>query len=147
MGEHEKIFFELKQDDDGYPPVAAESVWALATERSHEYTIDNIPFFATQATSGDLVRAREGDGGVLWFESVLKSSGKSLLRATFFMPDKFEEVRATLRRLGCATEWDDVHQLLAMSVPPDVKLSTVQDYLAGQAEAGHLDYEEPLLRQ
>lgn len=142
-----RLFFSLEQDEDGYPPVAAESLWAVPTGQSHEYALDNIPFFARQATSGDVVQAREGDGGVLWFERMVKPSGKSLLRVTFFQYVKVQEVRGFLKQMGCSTEWDNTHRLVAVSVPPDVNLEPVQSYLSEQAQLGYLDYEEPLLRQ
>jgi Domain of unknown function (DUF4265) len=147
MSERVRLFFALQQDEDGYPPVAAESLWAISTGRSHEYILDNIPFFARQATSGDVVQAMAGDGGVLWFERMVKPSGKSLLRVTFFQPTKVQEVRTALERIGCATEWDDTHRLVSVSVPPSAELESVQSYLAEQAQAGYLDYEEALLRQ
>ena len=142
-----KLFFALEQDGDGYPPVAVESLWAVPAGQPHEYRLDNIPFFARQATDGDVVRASEGDGGVLWFERMVKPSGKSLLRVTFFQPTKVQEVRAALERIGCATEWDDAHCLVSVSVPLSIELKSVQSYLEDQAQAGYLDYEEALLRQ
>ena len=146
MIERVKLFFALEQDEDGYPPVAAESLWAIPTKQPHEYMLDNIPFFARQATSGDIVQAREEAGGNLWFERMVRSSGKSLLRVTFFQPNKVQDVRESLKRLGCSTEWDDTHRLVAVSVPPDIKIESIQSYLSEQAQAGCIDYEEPLLR-
>ncbi len=40
-----KIVFELQQDEDGYPPVTRESLWATPTDGGL-YRLDNIPFFA-----------------------------------------------------------------------------------------------------
>lgn len=37
-------------------------------------------------------------------------------------------------------------KLLAVDVPADVDLRDIQNYLCGEASAGHLDYEEALLR-
>lgn len=147
MSERVRLFFALEQDEDGYPPVAAESLWALTTEQPHEYTLDNIPFFATQATSGDVVRAKEGDGGVLWFERTVKSSRQSLLRLSFFQQDKVQEVRDALKRFGCSTEWDSAHRLVSVSVPADIKLDTIQSYLMKQVQVGCLDYEEAIIRE
>jgi hypothetical protein len=109
--------------------------------------LDNIPFFARAATSGDVVRAKEGDGSVLWFERMVKPSRNSLLRVTFFQPAKVQDVREALGQLGCSTEWDDAHHLVSVNVPPNVKLDAIQSYLAEQAQFDCLDYEEPLLRQ
>jgi hypothetical protein len=123
-----------------------ESLWGVSTGRQGEYVIDNVPFFATQATLGDVVLVKE-EQGVLWFDRVVKPSNNSLLRLVFFQPDRAQEVRDVLKRLGCSTEWDQNHTLIAVNVPPDANLKAIQEYLADQAEAGHLDYEEPILRQ
>ena len=146
MSEHVRVHFPLHQDEDGYPPVAVETLWAIPTEQHHEYTIDNIPFFATQATSGDVIRANEVDNQ-LWFDDLIKPSGNSLLRAVFFDSSKVQEVREHLIRMGCSSEWDKNHSLIAIRVPLTANLASVQGYLGEQASAGYLDYEEPILRQ
>src|SRR5262249_43231195 len=136
----------LERDEDGYPPVSAESVWAVPTGQPFEYRLDNVPFFARQATDHDVVLAKMEDG-VLWFDRMVTPSGNSLLRVVFFRPDKVQEVREALKHLGCSTEWDGAHNLVSVSVPPDVKLEAVQAFLADRASAGHIDYEEAILRQ
>ena len=41
-----KIVFSLVPDEDGYPPVASESLWAVNVA-DDEYRLDNIPFHVT----------------------------------------------------------------------------------------------------
>ena len=46
-----KILFQLTQDEDGYPPIQVEGVWALsAPDGADGYLIDNVPFFTRDAT-------------------------------------------------------------------------------------------------
>jgi Domain of unknown function (DUF4265) len=74
-----RVNFSLKQEEEGYPPVAVESLWAEPGAKPGEYVIDNVPFFVRDATIGDTILAREeGDGR--WFNRLLSRSLNSLLR-------------------------------------------------------------------
>lgn len=140
------MHFRLDQDEDGYPPVAVESVWAKKTVTPHEYVLDNVPFFARDATVGDVVIARDEDGH-LWFEKIVVRSGNSLLRVVFFDRSCVDEIRKHLESLGCSTEYDKAHNLVAVSVPPSVALTAIQDYLRAESDAERIDYEEAILGQ
>ncbi|MGA3144230.1 MAG: DUF4265 domain-containing protein [Verrucomicrobiota bacterium] len=140
-----KINFELHRDEDGYPPIESESLWAQESE-SGLYLLDNIPFFEREATVGDLVAANAIDG-VLWFVRVVKPSANSLIRAVFFDTASIDEVRQKLSSIGCESEYFQKHNLIAINVPPEASLKAVQDYLAAVAARGWIDYEEPILRQ
>lgn len=141
-----KIHFPLAQDEDGYPPVAVESVWANPSKKPDEYVLDNVPFFARAATLGDVVHVRE-EGGQLWFESVVHRSQNSLVRIVFFDRAAVERVNGQLVTFGCSTEYIKAHNVLAVSIPIGVSLEAIQDYLRFEAGLGTLDYEEPILRQ
>ena len=134
----------MVQDEDGYPPVAVESVWAHPVGGADEYVLENVPFFARDATIGDVVLTREDEGG-LWFETIVRRSRNSLLRVVFFDRTCVERVNERLVAFGCATEYISTHNLLAVSVPDAVDLGAVQSYLQGEAGAGILDYEEPII--
>lgn len=141
-----KVYFRLAQDEDGYPPVAVEAVWAQRTTRAHEFTLDNIPFFTREATTGDIILARNEDDH-LWFEHVVHRSRNSLIRVVFFDRTCMDRINQHLVTLGCSTEYSKAHNLLAVSVPETVNLRDVQGYLQAEAGAGTIDYEEPILRQ
>lgn len=145
MNQTIKINFRLQPDADGYPPVSVESLWANVA--ADGYVIDSIPFFTSAATVGDRVLAKRGEGSALWFDSVEQRSQHSLLRVVFFDVSYEEPVVARLTALGCGTERMQAYKLLAVDVPESVNLSTVQDVLREEAMTGHLDYEEPILRQ
>ncbi len=141
-----KIFFRLKQDEDGYPEVSAESVWAKPTGAADEYIVDNIPFFIREATIGDTLKALKVEG-VLWFDSLQQRSGNSLIRVVFFEKSLKEKINDKLKALGCSTEYSKDHSLLAVNIPAEVDLSDVQAYLQSEANLGKIDFEEPILRQ
>jgi hypothetical protein len=146
MADQVKIFFHLKQDEDGYPEVSAESVWAKPTETVDEYIVDNIPFFIREATLGDTLRALKEEG-VLWFDSLRQRSGNSLIRVVFFENSLKEKINDKLNAMGCSTEYSNEHSLLAVNIPAEVDLSDVQAYLQSEADLGEIDFEEPILRQ
>lgn len=146
MTDQVKVFFHLKQDEDGYPEVSAESVWAKPTERADEYILDSIPFFIREATIGDSLKALKEDG-VLWFDSLLLGSGNSLIRVVFFDNCSKGKVNEKLNAMGCSTEYSKDHNLLAVNIPAEVDLSDVQAYLQSESDLGKIDFEEPILRQ
>jgi len=140
-----KVHFKLQQAG-GYPPVAVESVWATAGNGEEDFVLDNIPFFARDATLGDLVQvqAREGNR---WFTSVITPSLNSLVRAVFFDPSHRARVENALQALGCSTEYLSQYTLLAINIPATTDLDGVRSRLEREARSDILDYEEPILRQ
>lgn len=140
-----RIFFTLEQDDEGYPPVGEESVWASKRDDGR-FTIDNIPFFATAATLGDVVEAEE-DEGVLRYKTTVQHSGNSLIRVLCHKHADPKSAQEELEGLGCQTELLSEYRLIAVNVPPEVRLGDVQKLLARHREEGEWGYEEPLLCQ
>jgi hypothetical protein len=51
---HQKIWFRMQHDEAGHPPFDVESLWAEENSDGR-FTLDNIPFFASVATLGDVV--------------------------------------------------------------------------------------------
>ena len=48
--------FQLSQDEDDYPPFDSEQLWAFPYSGAQQlWSLDNTPFFANQATLGDVV--------------------------------------------------------------------------------------------
>lgn len=146
MTEQAKIYFRLQQDEDGYPDIGVESVWAKLGSKSGEYVLDNIPFFIRDATIGDTVKAREEDGQ-LWFDGLVSRSTNSLVRIVFYDRKCEPRIAKELTVLGCQGEYFQKYNILAVSIPDNVKLSDIQAYLDREAGAGNIGYEEPILRQ
>jgi len=143
--DHVKINFSLTRDSDGYPLVAVESVWAIKTP-SGLFVIDNIPFFARDATLGDVVSVKEEDGH-LWFSAVQVSSGNSLVRVVLFDRSRFDELSRRLEHFGCSSEGFRDGKLVAVNIPKTAALDSIQEYLQAGSLEGWLDFEEPILRQ
>jgi hypothetical protein len=142
-----KVHFQLEQDEDGYPPIAVESVWAKKDVGKNEFVLDNVPFFVRTATLGDTITAIPDDQGTLWFQGMARRSTNSLVRVVFFEPSAMDSVGEKLISLGCAIEYLRIHNLLAASIPSFKVFTDVQHYLASEAEKGTIDYEEAIIRQ
>ena len=145
MSEKVKLFFEIEQDEDGYPGFASESVWAERTHDPRVVKIDNIPFFASVATLGDLVQVYEREG-VFWFKELVVQSSNSLIRVVFFDETQKDRVRGDLTEKGCQTEYMGQRKLLAVSVPKPDMIDEVRSYLEDEMKMGVIDYEETILR-
>jgi hypothetical protein len=143
--ENVKVFFEIVQDEDGYPDCTVESVWAMSTDVPGEYIIDNIPFYARVATCGDIVRVRVDAEGVRWFESVVREAECSLMRVIVRDEANLPGVIEALQNLGCEVERAR-GCFFAVSIPFAVELEKVQAWLAEREGGGMLYYEEPILR-
>ena len=145
MAEEVKVSFRLQPDEDGWPPVDVESVWARPGEVEGEYVIDNIPFFTREATDGDVIAVRYDIDGTLWFDKVIRSSRNSLIRVILFDCNPVDTVREQLGVFGCSTEYFSEYRVIAVNIPPNVEIVTVQSYLHGEEVAGRLAYEEAIL--
>jgi Domain of unknown function (DUF4265) len=139
-----KIVFPLVRDEDGYPPFDSESVWAELKDGLN-YTVDNIPFFARQATIGDVVLVKEVDGEFI-FDRIVSRSKSSLIRIIVLQDDQVDVIRSKLISLGCSSELFREPAIIAVDIPSDVNLSTVQVYLSDLEKRDVVTYEEPILR-
>ena len=147
-----KVFFALEHEDD-WPPVSVESVWARPTQEPHRYVIENTPFFAFDATLGDVVVAErrptsdKSEAETLWFRERIKWSGNALIRLIVRRKETEEQIVSWLQRIGCVCEGFDRFALIAVSVPREVDQATVQEFLLRHEEAGDVYVEEAILRE
>jgi hypothetical protein len=140
-----KIQFELEQDDDGYPPFRAESLWAEDLG-DNKYRVDNIPFFARGISFGDIVLASSPDDGSLpVFREVVVPSDNTTLRVVVVKREEYTELKDALIRLGCDAEWFERVSLLAVNVPASVHYAEVVRLLDDGEAAGRWHYEESAL--
>jgi hypothetical protein len=142
---YKKVFFDLEQDESGYPPFAVESMWAVQVGPS-TYKIDNIPFFARGVSPDDIVEAIPDDEGVLQFSRVIEPSASSVVRVIFFDVSQKEAYSGAVRNLGCHIEGSGTPGHVAIEIPPGVQLEPVLDLLKKGESLGILDYEEASLR-
>lgn len=141
---HRKVIFALEQDKDGYPPVGYESAWVVDLGEGR-FLVDSIPFFAREATLGDTITAAE-ENGELRYADTIERSGNSLFRVVYFEGTDPSEIRRALSSLGCSTELNDVHRLIAVNVPAEVRLKDVRAYIEPGFSSGRWDFEEAILR-
>src|SRR5438094_10554388 len=96
-----RIYFPLAHDADGYPPVSGETLWTTALGNG-THRIDNIPFFATRVSLGDVIEAEMIDGTPT-FARVRQRGGHSTLRVVVFDLAAMPELRSAIEELGCST--------------------------------------------
>src|SRR5437763_1464201 len=129
-----KINFKLEKDEDGFPPVETESLWANRSPQG--YIIDNIPFFTKDAINGDLVSVQTHKDGSLWFDKCVHKSGNSLIRLIFFDEISFEEVMDKIKEMGCGTEFLTAYRMMSIDIPSSVNYSDVLDYIKMKEKDG-----------
>ncbi len=144
MEESVKINFAIKQNEDGYPPVENESLWA--NKSSAGYVLDNIPFFTNEATLGDTVSVTIDNYGNFWFDKNIANSSNSLIRIVFFDIEFKDRIRDYLNNMGCSTEFIEEYGVLSVDIPKNVIYDDVLEYVESQAKNGRIDYEEPIIR-
>jgi Domain of unknown function (DUF4265) len=140
-----KITFQLEQDEDGYPPVAAESLWAKRVT-GHRYRVENIPIFARDVSLGDIVEAGEEDGRLTVIRRV-EASGHSTIRVVLQREEDVAVLRARLRQLGCDSELSHRPRLIAVDIPPEVKLQPIREMFEQGLADGQWEYEESALAE
>jgi len=141
-----KVRFSLAQDEDGWPPVTSEGLWA-ETVGPDLYRIDNTPWFVRNLAADDVVVALAGSDGVLWVTEKSEWSGRLTIRVVPFAAGPLagdrQAVLDAFAALGVSGEGsNDQYRLVALDVPPDVDLVAVKRLLeAGRAD-GRWQFDE-----
>ena len=139
-----KIFVKLAKDEDDYPPVEWEELWAVSLGDG-KYRIDNVPFYALGISSGDSVVAVSRDEKLVVTE-VVGTDGHSTLRIVVHDKSMTERIRDELKSAGCATELSNVPGFFSVDVPPHVDYSAISKLLSIYEEQEKIGYEESALR-
>lgn len=139
-----KVFVKLEKDEEGYPPVDWEELWA-ASLGDCRYRIDNIPFYAVGISSGDSVIAASRDNKLVVTE-VVGTEGHSTVRVVVHDKSMTEHIRGELKIAGCATELSNVPGFFSVDVPPQVDYPAIARLLRGYEEQERIGYEESALR-
>ncbi len=140
-----KVYFELPEEQEGYPPDRVESLWAEQVDPG-DFKIDNIPIYVRGIASGDIVAADPDDEGQLQFKKLLRSSGNSVFRLYVFDEQEVLSLRRTLRDIGYESEQSHVPNLVAVEIPANKPIQPFLDLIVKQAEEKHLEYQEAALR-
>jgi hypothetical protein len=136
-----KILFYLERDEDGYPPVEVESMWAM--EREDGYELDNIPFYAKGVALGDVVAAEADVDGLLVYSRVVRRGGHSTYRVFLLTPgpDDPQTTVDHFRGQGLGVE-RDLPGLLAIDVPPTVSLEVAESVLFDGVDNGRWELQD-----
>jgi hypothetical protein len=140
MSDRERIRFVLTRDEDGYPPVESELLWAEPLGNG-VYRLDNIPFFVRESSLADDVETEEIAGERV-FKRTMRNGGHRTVRLLACDGHDVPRLRDELRVLGCTSELNQDGRLLAVDVPPSVPSATFVHFLKTGAASGRFDYEE-----
>lgn len=141
--DYTKVYFEFFNDvlDEEY----VESVWATIVDKAEGlYKLDNIPFFVTGYSSGDIIYA-ELEHDRLIVKSLVKESGNTTLQVYCFKEEHVEIVRKKLEAYGCAWEGSHLPRYFSVDVPASIAYQPIREYLTEQGEQEALDYREACL--
>lgn len=133
------IAFQLEIDEDGYPPVGVETLWAR--RENNELIVDNIPFFVLGVSYNDAIAVDTVDGRLM-FKEVKRFGGHSTVRVIVNDLQDKQRVINDFQQLGCATEIGPYESLVAIDIPPEVKVDPIRQYLEEGCNAEIFDYEE-----
>ena len=139
-----KVVFRLAQDEFGYPPTDAEIVWAYKLSGG-TYRIDNIPFYIRGISSDDEIAVDIKDD-VVFFRELITPSGNSTFRLLVSDPEKSDQIRGDLGRLGCLVEFNKNVALLAVEIPGALSIEPFLEYVMFAQQRDELDIEEGALR-
>ena len=135
-----KVFFVLEQNE-GYPPVGTEGLWATITPDGF-YELDNIPFYAQEVSYKDVIQAMPDVDNALYFKQVIRRSGHSTVRVIVFDLNERDNLKRSLEELGCSWEGGSEPSLIAVDIPKNVNVSSVLMFLHNGFNQGCWDYEE-----
>lgn len=140
-----KVRFHLEQDDDGWPPVTSEGLWA--TGLGHDlYRLDNIPWLVRGVACDDVFRAEADGDGVMWARDRVQASGNCTIRVVPLGEDARQDWRVVLdvlTALGADGEGaGPAYNLVAFNVPPSAQLAKIKSRLRQGEAAGEWGYEE-----
>jgi hypothetical protein len=141
------VTLRLTPDAQAGPGEPTEVLWAepLGDDR---YRLQDVPLYATDASYGDIVRAREQEGALV-VEEIVDRGGHSTyhVRVPPALIDEFhQKYWKSLELLGCTyVGRKGAQYLVAVDVPPETDLRQVQMLLdkgrqrgLWELAAGHL---------
>src|SRR5688572_8638585 len=94
-----KVFFKLEQDEDEWPPVSVESVWADRVGENR-FKLNNVPYFAKDVSYGDIIECEILED-VPWFLRLLESSNNSTVHVFCFDSKIMSDFTAWLKSKNC----------------------------------------------
>ncbi|MGA4841214.1 DUF4265 domain-containing protein [Streptomyces sp. G45] len=136
--DHTKVHFRLEADEDGWPPVSVESLWAVDLGDG-TVRLDNTPWFVRGVASDDIIRVDVDDEGVYWAGETVRASENCTIRLIVTKDGGSAAARQTVlkafHRLGTTGEGVEQFRMVALDVPPDADLLRIRKLLVhGEAQ-------------
>jgi hypothetical protein len=122
-------FVKVQMSDDGFK----ETPWAeRQPDAANRFRLDNSPFYAYRVSADDIIEGEEIAPGLYRFVRVIRRSGNRTVRLMFGDRNadttEGQLVLDEIIRLGCTYE-GAFSKLMSITVPPEVALETVAEYL------------------
>lgn len=140
---HIKVYFEFYNDvlEEDY----VESLWVTVINLEQGYyKLDNIPFFVTGYSSGDIVYA-ETENDRLIVKELIEESGNTTLQIMCFQEDQVQAIRDKLKTMGCKSEGSHLPGYFSTEVPVYKAYRKVKEYLTELEEREVLSFREACL--
>ncbi|MGW4033952.1 DUF4265 domain-containing protein [Streptomyces sp. NPDC004838] len=143
--DHVKVHFRMDMDEDGWPPVSVESLWAVDLGDG-TVRLDNTPWFVRGVASGDIIKAELGGDGVLWAGETVQPSQNCTIRLIVLKDDGSAAARRSVlevfHRLGTTGEGIERYGMVALDVPPEADLPQIRKVLEHGETKGWWNWEE-----
>jgi hypothetical protein len=141
-----EIAIPLEQDEDGFPPMANEYLWAEPLEDGN-YRLASVPWFARPLAVDDVVRATVGPDGGLRFVERLHWAGHLTIRVAPNpdgpAPEDLPPLLDAFAAVGVRGEGAmPAYPIVALDIPPDADLPTIKAVLLEGEAAGRWFFEE-----
>jgi hypothetical protein len=118
-------------------------MWAVPLGEQR-YRIDNIPFYATGISDGDVVSAEFEDDFGIAFRAIIEPSHFSTVRIRVKNESEKQPARDYFKQMGCDSEGMD-GRLFTLSIPREKLTEVMAEVHAGEA-SGEWDWEEGVIR-
>ncbi|WSY48578.1 DUF4265 domain-containing protein (plasmid) [Embleya sp. NBC_00888] len=118
--DHVKVRFRMEVDDDGWPPVSVESLWAVDLGDG-TVRLDNTPWFVRGIAGGDIVKVGIEEDGLRWAGETVRSSENCTIRLIVLKDGGSAAARQTVletfHRLGTTGEGIEQFRMVARGRP------------------------------
>ena len=145
-GSRVKVRFVLDREDEEWPPVGTEGVWARPVGQG-EFELDNVPWFARGVAFGDRVRAEPDSNGVLTVRDRVAWSGRYTIRVIPLgegtSGEQVQEVIDIFTPLGAECEGAlPSFKIVALDIPPTARVAEIKALLREGETEDRWEYEE-----
>ena len=143
-GLYHKIVFELKPDEDNYPPVTAESLWGILRAPGI-YEIDNTPYYTYGISKGDYVSTIETNGH-LTASNIVQQGGHSTLRVFAGNSCSKKSIIDAIQEMGATCSSTEGMSLFSVDIPAECNFWAIDEYLTAISDDENVAYEDACLQ-